>query len=454
MMNYDYYEYVVLACCMMNHKLIERTNESYFTKSATKELFAYIKEYKPESDIDIRSKLNDYYAERSFTPVDLDQLHRSLVLIKDSDAHFNKTIKLLKDRSIGTGILNVLYEAIELVNSGLIPTALNLVKNISYEYTDQVTSALLSLCVIEEDNSLYPSGIAMLDKQNGGVPKSEYMFISGTNGSMKTTVALWMAIKMLQKQSEWKCCFFEKEMSRAAIMNRIYSMITNIPLKTLMLSKKEQRMEYNKMIMDQIAMPEYKEWGSILNRLDIITGDQFDNIIDMYQFIDARKADFFVLDYFTAMGEERDDKMATNDYWAYQGKKLKSLVKSTKTFGLVLGQLKQNTVETHERTLKIGSQSEAEYSSVINQNSAIQFTTFYPSKFFNESTVPKDYFYLINLKNRYGSPNFENGKKFIIPLIAKPNIANMAEPDTVREKAMLDWYSDYTMPGKGNKYGN
>ena len=89
----------------------------------------------------------------------------------------------------------------------------------------------------EEPAQIITTGEPWLDDK-ASIIKGNITVIAGDTGSMKTTSALWLIIKILQANPTYKAVFFEKEMPIADIMSKVISFFTKVPTGDIIANKK------------------------------------------------------------------------------------------------------------------------------------------------------------------------------------------------------------------------
>lgn len=270
----------------------------------------------------------------------------------------------------------------------------------------------------EEPAQIISTGEPWLDDKTS-ILKGNITVIAGDTGSMKTTTALWLIIKILQANPTYTAVFFEKEMPIADIMSKIISFFTEVPTGDIISNK-----IYGTDPMDEILKGNHKYSDiavSILKRLKLVDTNEFNTIEDMLNFIESEKADIWCLDFLTQMFGDAENASAFN-YKVMTGmNKIKRIVQRTGSTGIILCQLKKGTVE--HRLLKVPLLDDMEWSGTIKQLANSVFMTFYPNMYYanNLEGDQRQYFYLINQKNRFGS-------KYNIPFIAHAATNRLKQP--------------------------
>jgi replicative DNA helicase len=289
----------------------------------------------------------------------------------------------------------------------------------------QSTIDLMSSSI--EETNVFPTGIHKFDKDLGGLAKGNMVSIAGDTGSMKTMISLWLCIKILKANPKFTCLYFEKEMPVKDIARRLAAYASCIPVNKLMDTSLKDN---NKYVITQ-ALAGDDEMRSVMERLKIVPNGNFSNVSDMYRYIDTYNCDIWCLDFLTQLGAE-DTSSDFNRFTMAQASMLKNIISETDTMGIVLNQVKKNSVRG--RTNKIPQLDDIEWSGAISQYSAYIFSTFFPSVYYGDS--PNEYFYLYGLKNRHYRP-------ITIPLMTNPAYCQFNEPTALEEPLMQNWLQGY-----------
>lgn len=114
------------------------------------------------------------------------------------------------------------FELMDKVNMGMIEIEQNTAKG-SIESIGQIISQLHR----KKTNEYHPTGFTRLDSVIGGLTNNNLIIVAGRPGMGKTSLALSM---MYQLAKQGKAVgFFSLEMSKEQIVNRIRSMVSNVP---------------------------------------------------------------------------------------------------------------------------------------------------------------------------------------------------------------------------------
>lgn len=291
------------------------------------------------------------------------------------------------------------------------------------------------LCAISQTNS-FMCGIKEIDA-DGGLLKGNLMALYGDTGSMKTMVSLWITLEVLLRNPSYKALYFEKEMPIKDITRRITSNMLDVPLVNIIKMAALSQNEY--IIASEELNNKIKNFMSsgspiadAIKRLRIIPAHAFNTASDVDLIVRREKPDMWVLDFVSMLDTGISDQVVGSER-TYRT--LKNCVQETETFGLLLAQVKQNTVEG--RGMKVPMLSDIEWGSKLKQYCAIAYATFYPFNYYqNSPSVNKRMFYLYNAKNRSANKN-------IIVLEAHPEICKFALPAEHHKQEWLKWFLDH-----------
>lgn len=344
----------------------------------------------------------------------------------DRERQYQKAVQLLHDRVIKGGEYTPLDDVIELEKF-----------TTSTDYHAKDFTERYDNYKNEEPAQIITTGEPWLDDK-ASIMKGNITVIAGDTGSMKTTSALWLIIKILQANPTYKAVFFEKEMPIADIMSKVISFFTKVPTGDIIRDK-----AFGTDAMDEIFAGTHKMDSdgvkrseiciSILKRLKLVDTNEFNTIEDMLNFIEAEQADIWCLDFLTQMFGDAENASAFN-YKVMSGmNKIKRIVQRTGSTGIILCQLKKGTVE--HRLLKVPLLDDMEWSGTIKQLANSVFMTFYPNMYYKEHLKgdEKQYFYLINQKNRFGST-------YNIPFIAFPATNTLQQPP---DETAMTWLNGH-----------
>lgn len=325
----------------------------------------------------------------------------------DKERQYQKAVQQLYDRVVKGGEYTPLDDVIELERF-----------TTSTDYHAKDFTERYDNYKNEEPAQIITTGEEWLDK-NTSILKGNITVIGGDTGSMKTTTALWLIVKILQANPTYKAVFFEKEMPIADIMSKVISFFTKVPTSDIIRDKAT-----GTDAMDLILNGKHQHSEvciSILKRLKLVDTNEFDTIEDMLNFIDGEQADIWCLDFLTQMFGDAENASAFNFKVMSGMNKIKRIVQRTGSTGIILCQLKKGTVE--HRLLKVPLLDDLEWSGTIKQVATSVFMTYYPNLYYKEhlDEAEQQYFYLVNQKNRFNS-------KYTVPFIAFPAVNTLQQP--------------------------
>jgi len=317
-------------------------------------------------------------------------------------------------------LITKLNSATALAKAGKYYDAVDTLKTIDYAPKEKPETSNISMLNALKDKPGIKTGLAFIDNA-GGWRQGNIVQITGDNGSMKTTISLWMCLKILMQNPTWKCLYFEKEMPKRDISLKLISYLLQIPTDKLDPEIEDTLKEY---------LDKESPLTNAIKRLTIISSSAFDNATDMANIIEYHKPEIWCLDYLTMLFEDAQQ----GDTFSFVNKQLqilKSCTANTNSIGIILSQIKQNVLTT--KSVKIPDKADSEWSSKLNQYSAYIYTTFYPQLY---HSIENNYFFLVQLKNRFSKRN--NGY-----LIASPEISSFVEAKQDVLQAMINWLHGY-----------
>lgn len=264
------------------------------------------------------------------------------------------------------------------------------------------------------------SGNSRIDENTGGYRRGNIILWSGDTGSMKTIAAMWHIRDILKTNPTFKCVIFQKEMPVEDMILRELSHI----------SSTNDSLLHDKRLNDSIALAETEETiRQLYERIYFVPFTNFDNVQDMWAYMNAIKPDVWMLDFVQLLGSSNKG----NEVYEDLAKQIKFMTMETNSLGLIISQLKSNSVET--RNIKIPHLDDVLWINVLKQLTSYAYMTFLPSKYMQD-TVPANYYYLINKKNRFAG-------EFWVPLRAMAETKDFSSKGTVE---IEKWYTTYTKP--------
>lgn len=362
---------------------------------------------------------------------------------KDNASEFNNVLNYLKNRQSQDNAIVELEAAIDLIKKGKIQEGISKAKSIKFSVPSELLSTkTLMLQSLVETNG-FKTGIDIIDNKMNGLLKGNIMTIIGDTGGMKTMSSVWLCLKILIENPNFRCLYFEKEMPVKDIARRLLAYTLQIDIGTIFKASIDYDPEamntINKLLLEKFK--DDKKLNSVLDRLLIVPQNEFHDTIDMHRYISHYNPDIWCLDFLTQIASSSDSKSKDEGY-ALQVKnsvdKIKSIVSDTDSFGIILSQLNKGTAR--KRANKIPTLDDIEWSGTISQYSAYIFGTFHPDKYY-KGNVDKRYFYLCGLKTR-------NSEDFVIPLAIYPQYSTLEdEPEGNLKQEIIEWYKGYITKG-------
>lgn len=350
--------------------------------------------------------------------------------------------QVLKEKQESMDLEMELAYALDLTHKGKLNEAISHVKSLNFsskkDLPDTETLMKTSLRMTQG----FKTGISKIDNELGGLLKSNLMGIIGDSGSYKTRFSLWFCLKILIKNPDFTCLYFEKEMHEKDIANMLIQNLIRIDMPTLLkyaLDGGEGR-EFLEMEVERKLQDKDDPRIEALSRLKVVPPTMFNNAYDMFEYIDRNHPDLWVLDFLSLIFNIGGSKNTTAE--AIKSLEiLKTISIDTESFGMIINQINKNTAEI--RNVKIPTMSDVEWGNKMKHFAAYMYSIFRPGHYYTDYNFPsmnlemdeKD-FYLIPQKGRHGN--------FVLPLKAETRILDFEEPDENEEKRMLQWLETYS----------
>jgi len=442
-------DWVTMVClCYPNY--IEKIGVQTIESQDNNELIKYTrKHYKikgtPPTYIDIVHGLENnvfgdivpqYHIRKLFDNM---SLVKNLV-VEDLQKEFEISSGYLRKKSRLSQKIKKTKQALELFEAEQENAGVELLKEINFysKVGIQDTYSLMKRSITNSNTFL--SGYKAIDENLGGFMKRNLCTIVGDSGTMKTMFSIDMCHKILEKNRDFKCIYFEKETASDDIGRRILCRLLDIEksrlIKNSSLENESDKLKNAQEVLDLLKSKydSNDEDVNVNKRLKVISPDQFSDVNDMYQIIDHEKCDFWILDFATMLEPKKgviDDESMRKEY-----KTMKTMLNDTNTFGVVLSQVKHGINMDYRKNV-IPYPSDLEWGKGLKQLSSWLFSIFYPIKHYPDSLVAKDYwFYLITQKVR-------EGKMITMPLIADYERCKFTEPDETEYPKMVKYINDY-----------
>jgi len=434
-MNPDYLSMFIVAYVLHNRRELQEIDVELLTHQGLKNILTKAKSLTIKSDeitrgllVSVISPTDIATMERVYNLWEKDLSKRDIETIK-SELH---EIKLqLKEHHKKKAFVDYLRHLADLAEQGELHKVNRELNVLHYSNTTEVDLTVNYMVDSIRDTNGFKTGIYDIDTSMGGLHKGNIMGIFGDTGSMKTMASFWMMIKILETNPTFIAVYFEKEMPIKDLARRLVSYCMGVDTHAIMqLETDEDKSIFGDQILE--FFHENKSKHDLMKRFHLVPRNMFSTSADMVEYVKYYKADIWCLDFMTMLFESNEG-LNENTFIIKEMGILKDLVDRTNTLGIILGQLKQDTVET--RNNKIPKMSDMEWGKQLKQYAAYMFATFYPSNYYDRA-VPDEFFYLIGTKTR-------NGKKMTIPLEAKPGLCRFEEAEFNTRKPMLDWLSSY-----------
>lgn len=278
------------------------------------------------------------------------------------------------------------------------------------------------------------TGIKGIDEK-GGLYKSNLMSLFGDTGSMKTYISLYICFEILMKNPTFTCIYFEKEMPKEDISRRLISKVIKRKLSEIMMAtfgatRDIDMANIKDLIKDEMAQD--TPLTGAMNRFKLIGPNDFNTAEDMQKIIMKYKPDVWCLDYLSLLSTRGDD---ANEGVSNMMKTLKKTVHMSESLGILLSQLKHNTIDN--RANKIPTKSDIEWGSQVKQFSANMYATFNAKKYYKRDLKDeKSWYFLVDSKSR-------NSVGESICLHSQPEFCNFVEVDGEEETKMREWLDGY-----------
>lgn len=443
-MNYEIFEHYLTGYCLLRPAFFKKLDLSLIQRPSFKKILELAMTIKHEDNRPISLVALKAMIQESKTlilPSEIDMISDLMTkeLVSQDEQHIEHEIsnilENLQTRKRRDAMAEIMYKAGNMIKNGKEVEGALLSRTVKLGGAQQLQSTLELMTDSIESTNVFPTGISRIDKNLGGLAKGNMLSLTGDTGSMKTMISLWLCLQILKANPKFTCLYFEKEMPVKDIARRLVAYTLSVPMNDLMSA--EKRDSYKNDITGIFEQDE--EIKDILSRLRIVPNGNFNNVSDMYRYIDTYRCDVWCLDFLTQLGAE-DTSSDFNRFTMAQASMLKNIIADTDTLGIVLNQVKKNSVRA--RTNKIPQLDDIEWSGAISQYSAYIFSTFYPSAYYQDA--PESYFYLYGLKNRHHKP-------VNIPLLTYPAYCQFSEPTIDELPLMQHWLQGYVTKSQETK---
>lgn len=351
---------------------------------------------------------------------------------------FSSSLNVLRQRSKSIEAINLLDDAREKIRNGNFKEGVTLAKTLRYAANKELKSTESWLFMAIDEANGFPTGIPQFDN-SGGLLLGNLFALIGDTGAQKTMASLWMCIKILLRNPKFKCLYFEKEMPVEDLARRLIAYLlkmdanelANIAIVEDDLERRQKLDEVSHKISWELSVQE--EIRSAFDRLTLVPANEINDAHDIFQLVEYHEPQIWCLDFLTMISPKEDDSY--NMFLKNQLTIMKNIALETKSLGIVLNQLKHNTIET--RANKIPMMSDTEWGGTLKQLAAYFYSTFWPPKYYTYKYYgSKSWFYLIALKYR-------NSQGEDIYLRTKPEYSTFEFLEGIEYEKAKEWLDEY-----------
>lgn len=254
-------------------------------------------------------------------------------------------------------------------------------------------------------------------------------------GCLKTAFTLWMVIKFLEANPDKTAMYFEKEMPREDIVDRLITYYCQVDNTVLLRDKKKyyEAMKKQYEFPDEETNKRISNVNNVLERLYIVSPDEFDTAETIVKYVRFHKPDMWVLDFMTQLNQQGSNNPDFNRVVMQNSNILKTLAQyGHPTLGIIVAQINKNTIDG--RRNKVPHSNDIEWSSNLLKISAQAIALFKPDVYMNN--VPEGAFIGVFRKQRVGV--------FHSAFYLKANAAqNNFSSDSQETKRVETWYQNY-----------
>lgn len=240
-------------------------------------------------------------------------------------------------------------------------------ENVSEDYLVKVERRYAG----QKDDSIIPTGFDGLDKMFEGFQPSELIFLAGSTGSGKTTLAMNIAFNCAKAKK--KVLFFSLEMKEIELHERLVKNLANVSNYATMTEQ-----EFSKVV---------KISRSIKERLPLEINDKNITLEAMYSVIkDKKDIDIVFIDHLNILttSEKIKDKLERLEYLT---RKLKEMAKDLNIPIVCLCQLNRSNAD---REIKHPSLADLRGSGSIEQDANLVLFVYRPEYFLLQSKPDED----------------------------------------------------------------
>lgn len=409
-------------------QVLELVQPEHFTEPKTRAIFEITKKHKVFDKIVLWDKIKNLPIAQSLDIdwVDIQNIDE-FVREEDIDSYYNILVDKHQKRELhefGKYISSAMHKGEDQFEVAL--RAQNVLSRMSSKVTLRTNKELLESVFQEQASDIVLTGYNHVDEFIGGFSRGMIVTIAGDSGHLKTTLALDMAFRMAEENPSLRIGIFSKEMTDVTLVKKQISRICQIPTNLVFSQKYDKELVRKKMM-------EIEAWRE--DRIKIVDPNTFHGVGDIARIQMAYRFDIWFLDFIQLL-EFSKVIGSSSDYNIQVGqnmRNLQSLSLATKSVGIVLSQVKKGV---EYRKAKKPTISDLEWSGLIKQLSAYIFFSYYPVKYYGESKIAKDHYYLMAEKTRFA-------EGFIYPMRVIPEYGTFEEiSDNKARKAMTDELED------------
>ena len=210
------------------------------------------------------------------------------------DDKINSILAELRYREYVSDVLMEIEYANSMIMEGKVVEAVVALKKLR-AYNNQtsigpVTSDLLIESCVKED--VFLTGIRELDRQVGGFLKGNMVTFYGGSGVQKTRFTIWLLVRILMQNPNFKALYFEKEMPLKDVGRMIISNIMQTDIREILSMfsvENEAKFQNLKSSLNVLLKGSDNRFLEALNRITFVPNDKFDNALHIYEIVERRQ---------------------------------------------------------------------------------------------------------------------------------------------------------------------
>lgn len=447
-----YHEEYLVSYCLIYPEFTNLFDIDIIENESYHNLLRLIKESK-QKDVILPSHIAGWvkgeYEKEGIMKIHIDSLYnitRTFVLQEKRfiENDFKATLTELEKRDFSKNTIITLEKAQIEIQSGHIEKGITMAKSIKFPESKETLTGIAAIIeACKESTPVIQTGLNDLDNLIGGFTRGNLITNIGDTGSMKTMFSMFLCIKILKKNPELTCNYFEKEMPVKDIAIRLMAYELEINLEKII--KADSLKGFADKFIEKLN--DNPDLQNLYNRLKIIPPNNFSDAYDVRSIVEENKPDIWCLDFFMMMDNKKNKE--PNIFAKEQSEILKSTANITNSVGIILNQLKADTIDG--RINKIPRRSDSVYGSQLSQVSQINIANFYPANYYNvynNKKIDEHYFYVIFHKSRNSGVH----KLGQICFRAHPEQCFFEESSGDYKKLMMEWLQFYK--SRKDKYDN